>query len=226
MNPSKSVAFPILKYASEYMTDDYWKTLFEILSVGKCPAKCIYISGSNILSTNKKKQFSFTIPSYPEPIPKAKVIEFSDEFKKFLVVNTNLFSKDDNDKRKENLNKTYDLKHIEKWSDISKKNIKTQLKLNYIIECKDKYKLKNSSTKDLYILINTAFDNLKTHTSADIKIKSGKITEIKDIVYDNKIKKFINLRDNNSEDEDVEEDDQLFLFYQWDRYCSSHIKSS
>jgi hypothetical protein len=207
-----SLIFPILKSSSEYVEDVYWKNIFNDISIGKCP-KCIYINGNNILSTNKKKQFSFLIPNEADVID---LSEFANEFKNFLINNTNLLSKNDNDKRKEILNKSIDLQNIKKWSDIKKKNIKTQLLINFVLDCKNKYKLKNSSAKNLYNLINDALYNNKTHDSSDIILKNNKINNINDIKYDKIIKKFINLREN--ENYEIENQNNNYIFYQFDKY--------
>jgi len=205
-----SLVFPILKSSSEYIEDIYWKSIFNDISIGKCP-KCIYINGQNILSTNKKKQFSFVIPTEVKDLQ-----TFANEFKNFLITNTNLLSKNDNEKRKEILNKSIDLQNMKKWSDIKKKNIKTQLLINYVLDCKIKYKLKNNATKDLYNAINDALYNNKTHTSNDIILKHNKIHNITDIEYNKSIKKFINLREN--EKYEIQSNSNNYIFYQFDKY--------
>ena len=205
-----NLLFPILKSSSEYIDDIYWKSIFNDISVGKCP-KCIYINGHTILSTNKKKQFSFVIPTEIKNLQ-----EFAKEFKDFLINNTNLLSKSDNEKRKEILNKSIDLQNIKKWSDIKKKNIKTQLLINYVLDCKIKYKLKNNVSKSLYNSINDALYNNKTHSSGDIILKNNKIHNIIDIEYNKSTKKFVNLREN--ENYEKENNNNNYIFYQFDKY--------
>ncbi len=220
---TKSVLYPVLKYASESINDEYWKTLFNDMSIGKCP-KCIYISNNNILSTNKRKQFSFSIPKLEESeLGTFDIFKFIDDLKISLSSNTSLLSNIDNDKRKEMLSqKTNEIKNIESWNAVKKKNIKEQLFINYVFKMKKEYGLDWNSTKYLYQLINNAF-LMKTHTSVDVEYQDGEILEIEDIEYDDDLNIFINRREYD-EDEIIENNDQ-YLFYHWDKYVNNINKN-
>ena len=58
-----------------------------------------------------------------------------------------------------------------------------------------KYKLNDSSSKNLINIINLALNEFKTHKSDDVEFKNNEITNIKDIFYDNKLKYFVNRRE-------------------------------
>ena len=219
----KSTLYPVLKYASDNIEDEYWKTLFTDMSIGKCP-KCIYISNNNILSTNKRKQFSFTIPKLEESeLGTFDILKFIDELKHSLSSNTSLLSIIDNDKRKEMLGqKTNEIKNIDSWNAVKKKNIKEQLFINYVVKMKNEYGLDWNSAKYLYQLINNAF-LMKTHTSADVEYNDGEIIEIEDIEYDEDLNTFINRREYDEEEENI--DNTQYLFYHWDKYVNNINKN-
>ena len=270
---NKKCNFPIFQEASELETDPYWKTLFQNISVNKTP-KCLYISNGIILSSNKKKQFSFIIPDVSileeeeevnvdeenkdeenaeneeddeneenaeedddederevnvdevnveeeESLRLRNTRKFIEKIKTFLMDNTNLLSNEDNEKRKEEVNiKLKNNKEIELWTENKKKNIKEQHFINYTLNMNKRYKLSLAATRELFNIIDCAF-KYKTHYSSDITLSNGDIKDIKDIVYEPELKRFINLRNYEEEEEKKHE---KYLFYYWYKYVNNSNK--
>jgi hypothetical protein len=221
-NPKSQVLYPILKKATELETDEYWKPIFEQLSMGKCTNKCIYISNNNILSANKRKQFSFPLlQDASDGNEEEDVAKFLEKIKKFLMTNTNLYSNIDNNKRKEVLNQKIDKKSIIKWSDAKKKNIKKQLTMNFVLNMKTKYNMTMDAAKELSNIIFYAFKD-KTHSSDDVNFENDEIESISDIEYDPNLKKFVNNRDLEECEEKVcEENNTKYLVYYWDKHVNA-----
>ena len=216
-----NVQFPVFKECVNYTTDEFWKNIFEDLSVGKCP-KSMYISNGTIYLSNKKKNFSYTIHNHKDPK------EVAQEIRELLVNNTTILSLTDIKNKKETIKNNKiddDITDETQWSDIRKKNLREIFIVKFVSRMSKKYKLTPESTRHLYSLIQLAF-LYKTQTSKDIKFFNKRIEKIEGIVYDPKKGHFVNNHYHNSTDDQDEDtnDNENYLYYYWDRYVSSKCK--
>ena len=221
-NGKNTILYPIFSECKRYTTDDFWKNLFDDLSIGKCP-KSIYISNDIIYSSNKKKGFSYIIPTDNTKTPK----EVFTELRELLINNTSICSSLDVSKKKEEIRKKQeeeildDISDETTWSEIRKKNTREIFIIKFVIRMKKKYKLDWCSARHLYSLIQLGFI-YKTQTSKDVNFENKRIENIDGIVYDEEQKIFVN--EFEKEEllvDDEKEDTDKYLYYYWDRYVSS-----
>lgn len=210
---TSTIMYPVFLECSNIGDDIYWKKFFNDLSIGRCP-KSIYINNDFILSSNRKYPFSFNIPT---TYTKEDVINIYNNLKRLLLENTDICSDNDIKLKNEEMIKTHkEITNDTQWSDIKKKHTKEILILNFVVDMKNVYDLNNCAMRHLFSLITLSF-LYKTHTSKDIIFENKKILQIKDIIYDNKVGYFINLRDNINERNYIDIEDKvkkhLFLFY-------------
>ena len=214
--------YPCILKCCDYIKDDFWKTIFENMSYGKCPG-CIYISNNTVYSSNKKKSFSFIIDEKKHP--KDLFLELRD----IIMKNTALCSSADTKLKKDKISEDEEKDKITSsttWTEIRRKNTKEIIIIRFVLRMKSKYKLTWDATKDLYSLINIGLLS-KTQTSKDIIFKDKRIQTIEGIEYNgngNFINKFsTNIIDD--EKEDKEENDK-YLYYYWYKYVSSVSKAT
>lgn len=213
------VIYPLIYEASKFTTDDFWKGLFEELSVGKYP-KCVYISNNTLYSTNKRKQFTYLL------IPDDKTPqEIAEELYTLLVNNTNLCSNLDNNNRKAQIqSEKISLKDITKWSAIKKKNIKEQLIVNYVLKMRKVYQLTWTATRHLFNLIHSGFI-YHTQLSTDVEFADGEIKSIDGIVYNEHTKYFMNERYSDQDwIDEPENTTQKYFSYYWRKYILTMAK--
>ena len=152
-NGKNNVLYPIFSDCVKHTTDEFWKSFFKDLSIGKCP-KSIYISNNTIYSSNKKKGFFYIIPT--DNINNTKTSkEVFTELRELITANTSIRSSIDISKKKAELRrkKSNAITNDTTWSDIRKKNVRELLLINYAIRMKKKYKLDWDSARYLYSLI-------------------------------------------------------------------------
>ena len=220
-NGKNTIVYPIFSECTRYTSDDFWKNVFENLSMGKCP-KSIYISNNTIYSSNKRKGFSFLIPNDNSKTPK----EVFNELRDLLIENTSICSVTDVSMKREEIRKKQDDEITDKttWSDIKRKNTREIFLVKFVVRMKKKYKLDWYATRHLYSMIQVAFI-CKTQTSKDVNFKNKRIESIDGIVYDEDKHVFINkFADNDIPQEKEDIDTDNYLYYYWDRYVSSTSK--
>lgn len=219
-----NVVYPIFLDCIKYISDEFWKGIFEDLSIGKCP-KSIYISGGTIYSSNKKKSFSYIIPTEREnKSPK----EMFTELRELLISNTTICSSTDVSMKKEELKERKvdedEVTDSTTWSKIRKKNTRELFIIRFVIRMKKKFNLSWTTARHLYSLIQIGFI-YKTQTSKDVNFKNKRIESIEGIVFDENKKCFVNeFIENIEEDTDGTEDNDNYLYYYWDRYVTSMMK--
>jgi hypothetical protein len=223
MKVDNTILYPIIYKASLLFEDEFWQDLFKDLSYGKYP-KSLYISNGILFPSNKKKVFSYSLN------PEGKnVEEVASELQELIMTYTNLCSDiDTNNKKALALLKCGQINNS-KWSSIKKINLQKQYILNYSTRMRKKYKLSCGSTSHLLILINSAFKDFKTHKSDDVDFENNKINEIKDIVYVEEYKSFINKRLLNSEfqwSDDSYIKTKIYIHYYWQKYILNATKAT
>jgi hypothetical protein len=173
----KGVIFPLFLEVSEKCKDDYWKQFFLDLSIGKI-IKGVQVSNGHILSTNKKKGFSYYfIKKTPD--------DLINELIPILIGNCNTCP-DKNVKLKsitEKIKKENEEIKLGKWTKIRRKNIKVALLQEYLSELQ---KNNNLSWQECSYAYNILNNNINTSIMSKIvNLENGKITNIKglEIIY-------------------------------------------
>jgi hypothetical protein len=191
----RDVIYPEIKSCEDYVTDSFWKKLFDDMSRGKCP-KNIVIFNTTVSSTYKRNGFSYNFKDYPSEQVAKDLVEI-------LKTNGCIYSLNDIKQEKEEIDKVNDdLKtSYASWKQIKTRKIKQQYIHNFVLKQADKYKLNDVLSNQLIRLINFSLNEFRTHKSDDIVFENNEIIEIKDIVYDSKQKTFINKRDVDDKEE-------------------------
>jgi len=171
-----SCLFPIFLECKEWTLDPYWKEIFDQCSLGKFP-KGIKIKNNSIIVNIKEKEV-FSLEGKSLDVFKTMMNIFKNKLN--LISDRDLSSqKKDVEELKESLKETYD----GTWKQIRPKKIKDILLLNYVINCKYKYKLPPEKVNKLYSLIKLGLV-FKTITSDDIDYSDGIIHNIEGINFD------------------------------------------
>ncbi len=221
-----NIVYPIFSECVKYTNDEFWKNLFDDLSLGKYP-KSIYISGGTIYPSNKRKGFSYIIPTNEDKSPQ----EVATELRTLLIENTSICSTTDiSEKRKELKEKNLNVDEITNettWSKIKKKNIREILIIKYVIRMKEEHKLNWEQTRGLNSLIQMGFI-YKMQTSKNVHFNNKQIQKIDGIVFDKKSNQFINEYIDNEipiEKDENEENENNYLSLYWDRYVLNSTKA-
>lgn len=221
-NSKSSVQYPIFNDCIRYTSDEFWKNLFEDLSIGKCP-KCIYISNDTIYSSNKRKGFSYIIPQQGSRSAK----EVFTELRELLISNTSICSSIDVSIKNKEIRKQKEDEITNKttWSEIRKKNMREIFIIKFVVRMKKKYKLDWDQARNLYNIVQLGF-LYKTQQSKDVVFKNKQIESINGIEYDSSTSKFVNKFIDNElprEREELEDNDK-YLYYYWNKYVVSMSK--
>lgn len=218
----KEVIYPILYECSKLQTDDFWRSLFEDLSRGKCP-KGIMIYNGIISSANKRNGFSYNVNN--KTIPE----EVTEELINILKSSACIYSSNDIENKETSIQDSAleysSITNFDSFKKIKTRKMKENLILNYIFKIKDSYKLTNKKTKELYENIKGALFEYKTHKSEDVLMKNGEIYKIIDFEYDKSVKSMVNLRVNIFEEKLKEETTKDVLGSKWEKYVKNVIKS-
>jgi hypothetical protein len=224
-NKKNIILYPVFVKCTQYTTDEFWKNLFDNLSVGKCP-KSIYISNGTIYSSNKRKGFSYIIPT-------SNVSGLNDpqnifiELRELLIRNTSICSSIDVSIKKKEIREKQedDITDTTTWSEIRKKNLREIFIIKFIVRMKKKYKFDWNKSRDLYIMIQIGFI-YKTQTSKDVNFTNKRIDSIDGITYDEEKNMFVNeyIKNELPKEKDELDGNDNYLYYYWDRYVSTATK--
>src|SRR5271170_4614528 len=113
MRKPKNILYPLLEECALKSTDEFWKNLYEELSVGKC-TKGVYIQNNIVSTYNKKTGFCYSIVNKTSD-------EIMRELHILIMKHTNLCSKKDLDKKNKILSVIKNELQYEKWSNIKRK---------------------------------------------------------------------------------------------------------
>lgn len=209
-NVNKKVIYPIFVKCSEQCSDLFWKKLYLSFSINK-PPKTLYISNGyiNSINKNKKQVFSYNFESKSSD-------EIISELNNIIMENTSLISNKDMLRKHNEMEKMKECMIVDNpdWKSVKKKKVKNLYISNFCNEMRIKYKLEWDSTLELCNLIKTGL-LLKLQTKNDIDFKDGKILNINGIVYNKKLKKFINT--NTAPIVKIKNEDLIdnCLYYYW-----------
>jgi len=230
----KGVIYPLFLEVSEKCKDEYWKQFFLDLSIGKI-IKGVQVSNGHILSSNKKKGFSYYFV-------KKTSDEVINELIPILIGNCNTCP-DKNVKLKsitEKIKKENEEIKLGKWTKIRRKNIKVALLQEYLAELQKNNNLSWSECSYVYNILN---NNINTSIMSKIvNLENGKITSIKGLeIVNGKLmfehdfytnvkeeKKYTEESDDESEkniNEEIESivDEKLEIL--WDSYIKRYFKT-
>ena len=166
--------YPIFLECCKYVTDNFWKYIFEDLAYGKTPYGT-YIVKNYLCCNYKNKEFSYKIDGNKD----SKTLY--EEVYNLLHNKFALLSKLDKLKNREIFNS--EKKSIDNMKlAFKKKNVKIILIENYTINMKKKHNLSLKQTQKLFSIILIGFI-FKTLTIKSIDYSDNKIQNIKGIDF-------------------------------------------
>ncbi len=170
----RDVIYPEIKQCEEYVSDIFWKKLFDDMSRGKCP-KNIVIFNNTVSSVYKRNGFIYDFKNKDSETIAQDLVEILKTYGCIYSLN----DLKNEQKERDGINIKYD-----SWKQIKTRKIKQQYIHDFVLKQSQKYKLNDQSSKSLINMINFALTEFRTHRSDDIEFKNNEITNIKDIYYD------------------------------------------
>lgn len=205
----REVIYPEINECQEYVTDIFWKRLFDDMSRGKCP-KGIVIFKTTVNSTYKRNGFSYCF----EDTPPQKI---ASDLMEILKTSGCIYSSSDIKKEEKEFETNNTTKvSYSSWKQIKIKKIRQQYIHDFVLRQTNKHKLSDHSSKQLMNLINSSLNVYKTHRSDDVLFENNEIVKIEDIEYDENLKEFTNLRD--VEDKEEVKKEVNLLKKKWENY--------
>lgn len=205
----REVIYPEINECQEYVTDIFWKRLFDDMSRGKCP-KGIVIFKTTVNSTYKRNGFSYCF----EDTPPQKI---ASDLMEILKTSGCIYSSSDIKKEEKEFETNNTTKvSYSSWKQIKIKKIRQQYIHDFVLRQTNKHKLSDHSSKQLMNLINSSLNIYKTHRSDDVLFENNEIVKIEDIEYDENLKEFTNLRD--VEDKEEVKKEVNLLKKKWENY--------
>jgi len=187
----RDVIYPEIKQCEEYVSDIFWKKLFDDMSRGKCP-KNIVIFNDTVSSIYKRNGFIYDFKNKDSETIAQDLVDILKTYGCIYSLN----DLKNEQKERDGINIKY-----ESWKQIKTRKIKQQYIHDFVLKQSQKYKLNDHSSKSLINMINFALTEFRTHRSDDIEFKNNEITNIKDIYYDKDKKCFINKREPEDKEE-------------------------
>ncbi len=215
----RDVIYPQIKQCEEYVSDPFWKNLFDDMSRGKCP-KSIVIFNNTVSSIYKRGGFTYNFQN-------KEAQEIAEDLVEILQSTGCIYSEQDMIREQQEIkhtNQTNSQTVYKNWKQIKTKKIKQQYIHDYVLRQSVKYKLSDAASKHLINLINSSLNEYKTHRSDDIIFKNNEIVDIEDIVYDENLKFFINQRE--LEDKDELRQEVNLIKKTWEKYVLSVYKET
>lgn len=205
----REVIYPEINECQEYVTDVFWKRLFDDMSRGKCP-KGIVIFKTTVNSTYKRNGFSYCFEDTP---PEKIASDLMDILKTSgCIYSSSDIKKEEKDFETNNTTKV----SYSSWKQIKIKKIRQQYIHDFVLRQTNKYKLSDHSSKHLMNLINSSLNIYKTHRSDDVLFENNEIVKIEDIEYSESAKEFINARE--VEDKEEAKKEVNLLKKKWENY--------
>jgi len=205
----RDVIYPEINECQEYVTDSFWKRLFDDMSRGKCP-KGIVIFKTTVNSTYKRNGFKYCFQDTPPEKIASDLVEI-------LKTSGCIYSSSDIKKEEKDFETSNTAKaSYSSWKQIKIKKIRQQYIHDFILKQTNKHKLSDSASKHLMSLINSSLNVYKTHRSDDILFENNEIVSIKDIEYDESLKEFVNVRE--IEDKEEVKKDVNLLKKKWENH--------
>jgi hypothetical protein len=224
MSTKQKAIYPIFLDCCRYTTDEFWREIFENLAHGKTTKFC-YIANHVIHASNKRKNFSYTIPRKIDPDNIEPTPEYVfHELRKLLMTHTSLASV--LDVRNKKTRKKDNLQEITTWAQIKKKNIRDIFIVQFVVRMRDEFKLDWIASNNLYTMIHLAF-LFKLQNTKDVVFDEGKIESINGIDYDPETSQFVNRYTQDDKcSAETNSDTQNYIRYYWDKYAKTMNKPS
>lgn len=168
----KNFLFPIFLECKEWTLDPFWQEIFVQCAMGKFPKELKLLKDGTLMINNGKLKEIISVQG--DSLNLFKIM--MDVFR----VKLGILSDRDIKKQKQSINiERSKVKQnvYQSWKDIKQKNTKDILILNFIVKYKQKFKLSDKESKNLYSMIKLAL-LFKTLTAEDIIVKDGKIDSI------------------------------------------------
>lgn len=172
MTNSREIHYPIFLRCCYYITDPYWKNIFEELAYGRAPIG-LSIVGTQLKCKLKKKSFVYNIE---ETSDEDRIKSITKEVYELIALRFGL------EHQLETKNSTKSIESKD-WKSIKKTNIKNIHIENYVIECGKKWELSFQLQKKLLNLINSNII-LKTISPKHIKFDGKKIVKIDGLSFE------------------------------------------
>lgn len=211
----RDVIYPQIKECEKYVSDPFWKNLFDDLSRGRCP-KSIVIFNNSVSSIYKRGGFNY---NFQNKDPK----EMAHDLVSILKSTGCIYSSSDI-KLENEYNTSQKIKCYSSWKQIKTKKIKQQYVYDFVIRKSNEYKLTDTASKKLIRLINSSLHEYKTHRSDDIIFENNQIDSIIDIEYDDELKEFVNVRE--IEDRDDCKIENNLIKKSWEQYVIKVYRDS
>jgi len=173
MTNSREIHYPIFLRCCKYISELFWKNIFEELAYGRTPIG-ICIVNNQLRCILKNKSFVYNIK---ETNDEKKIQIIAQEVYNLIALRFGLKNQIKLILKNSKESNTLD------WKSIKKTNIKHIYIENYVIECGKKWGLNLQLQKELVSTINSHIV-LKNITSKHIKFSGTKITNISGLTFE------------------------------------------
>lgn len=167
-----TVSHPIFLKCCTYLTDPFWKYLFEDMAYGKCPYGII-IKDNCVYSVLKHREFTYSLEETSD------VERMCQELCAVLSTKLQILSEKDHFRyRKECQGHVSNyMNTMENWNEIRKKNLKDLLLEQYSLSQRDKFDYSFAFTRQLFAIIFIGIQ-FKTILSRNIRYSNRTIDSI------------------------------------------------
>lgn len=169
----KEIVYPFFIECLKYISDPYWKSIFEDLSYGVTPYST-YISKDVLTCNYKDREFAYKIQKKSPDILYEEVLSLFKTKLNLMSPSEILSNKNDMIQNTETYND---------WSLIKKKTVRETLVERFSIEMKNKYSLSIQQTRYLIDIIFLSLV-LRVLLPSDIIVKNGIIERINGIYFE------------------------------------------
>ncbi len=167
----KEIAYPCFLGAMDLTEDYFWRNIFEDLAYGLCPYGT-YIYNGTLYCNTRDKQFSYQFANKPTR-------EIYDAVVHYFKTKLSLSPANDFMSIREQMERSLSISQYSEWKEIKRKNIKSILVVNYVLDLAAACKLSMLKTQRLLNSISLMF-TFKLITADDVVFDSslGRIVHI------------------------------------------------
>jgi hypothetical protein len=215
MKTNTEIKYPVFIEVSGFPTEQFWVVIFEDLAYGKCPYGTYFDGDTMICCRFKNKEFHYKFSNKP-----ANIVH--DELYSIFQDKLQLISKTEQSNKSIAFTKMLDDKNGKDWIDIKKKNVKTMLLENYVIDMTSKYELSALQMKKLLSIIMIGFQfKILLNNDVNYDIEKGIIIDIKGVsIKNNKIRLDNCIEVGLGLDASTDTENIIYMKDCWDKYLS------
>lgn len=209
----KTLFYPIFLQCLNFITDPFWRFVYEDLAYGKCPYG-LYLQKNYLCCSIKNKEFSYKIENHKS------IDEIYNDTYSLLKNRVGILSEKEKLIQREKIQhlKFFDKK--DEWINVKKKMIRDTLLENFVLQKANSFFLSINVSKKVLSLVIIGL-MFKTLNSKDIVYINGYIHDIKGFVFQPKrvlITKnvFLNKFQKNNDDDNVSK----YLHHYWSIYLN------